>query len=259
MKKRKIFIDKLQKAEGKIEISNEFIKDGEGEIEEVMLKEFNDFDSKNEYEKDLYESFTQYILDFKNNIKLVKLVDGKLIKIEREIYTFKKLRYECYIENNIINHKNYKFLGSTGFYLCDVFQEFLKISYKLRENAIDKLEEFLTETKKTTSVIYPESKLESAQSNIKPINKFKLDLNVEEICALFYLINKINNKSKKEGIELSRFISDNFSANTKNVISVPNISNTYFEITSKKIKSKCIQQIQIYLGNLIKEAKNYYK
>ena len=82
---------------------------------------------------------------------------------------------------------------------------------------------------------------------------------MEEICALFYLINKINNKSKKEGIELSRFISDNFSANTKNVISVPNISNTYFEITSKKIKSKCIQQIQIYLGNLIKEAKNYYK
>ena len=58
MKKRKIFIDKLQKAEGKIEIRDEFIKDGEGEIEEVMLKEFNDFDSKNEYEKDLYESFT---------------------------------------------------------------------------------------------------------------------------------------------------------------------------------------------------------
>lgn len=150
MKKRKIFIDKLQKAEGKVEIRDEFIKDGEGEIEEVMLKEFNDFDSKNEYEKDLYESFTEYILDFKNNIKLVKLVDEKLIKIEREIYTFKKLRYECYIENNIIQHKNYKFLGSTGYYLCDVFQEFLKISYKLIEYAIDKLEEFLKETKKIT-------------------------------------------------------------------------------------------------------------
>jgi len=71
MKKRKIFIDKLQKAEGKVEIRDEFIKDGEGKIEEVMLKEFNDFDSKNEYEKDLNESFTEYILDFKNNIKLV--------------------------------------------------------------------------------------------------------------------------------------------------------------------------------------------
>jgi hypothetical protein len=101
--------------------------------------------------------------------------------------------------------------------------------------------------------------MESMQSNIKPINKFKLNLTVEEICALFYLINKTDNKNKKEDIELSRFIHDNFSSKKSNEISVKNISNTYFGITSKTIKSNCVQQIQIYLSNLIKEAKNYYK